>query len=92
MPFFALLSAGVPLAGGAELLREPIVIGVVLGLVLGKPIGILGGSWLLTRFTRAELGDELGWRDLAGVAVRRWGRVHGLAPGQRPGVHRNQGR
>ena len=69
VPFFALLSAGVPLAGGAELLREPIVIGVVLGLVLGKPIGILGGSWLLTRFTRAELGDEFGWRDLAGVAV-----------------------
>ena len=69
VPFFALLSAGVPLAGGAELLREPIVIGVVLGLVLGKPIGILGGSWLLTRFTRAELGDQFDWRDLTGVAV-----------------------
>ena len=69
VPFFALLSAGVPLTGGAELLRKPIVIGVVLGLVLGKPIGILGGSWLLTRFTRAELGEEFGWRDLAGVAV-----------------------
>jgi len=69
VPFFALLSAGVPLAGGAALLRQPIVIGVVLGLVLGKPIGILGGSWLLTRFTRAELGDQFGWRDLAGVAV-----------------------
>ena len=42
---------------------------MVLGLVLGKPIGILGGSWLLTRFTRAELDEEFGWRDLAGVGI-----------------------
>ena len=41
------------------LLRKPLVLGVVLGLVLGKPIGILGGSWLITRFTRAELNEGL---------------------------------
>ncbi len=69
VPFFALMSAGVVLTGGADLLREPIVLGVVLGLVLGKPIGILGGSWLLTRFTRAELNDGLLWRDLFGVGI-----------------------
>jgi NhaA family Na+:H+ antiporter len=69
VPFFALLSAGVQLTGGAQLLHEPLVIGVVLGLVLGKPIGVLGGSWLLTRFTRAELNEGLLWRDLFGVAV-----------------------
>ncbi len=69
VPFFALLSAGVQFTGGAELLREPIVLGVVLGLVLGKPIGVLGGAWLLTRFTGAELNDGLSWRDLTGVAV-----------------------
>ncbi len=69
MPFFALLSAGVALTGGVSLLTEPIVLGVVLGLVLGKPIGILGGSWLLTRFTRAELNEDFGWRDLAGVGI-----------------------
>jgi NhaA family Na+:H+ antiporter len=56
VPFFALL-------------REPLVLGVVLGLVLGKPIGVLGGSWLVTRFTRAELNEGLDWRDLTGVAV-----------------------
>jgi NhaA family Na+:H+ antiporter len=69
VPFFALLSAGVQLTGGTALLGEPLVLGVVLGLVLGKPIGILGGSWLLTHLTRAELNEGLQWRDLAGVAV-----------------------
>ncbi len=69
VPFFSLLSAGVVLSGGVGLLTEPIVVGVVLALVLGKPLGILGGSWLVTRFTRAELNDELEWRDLIGVGV-----------------------
>ncbi|MCW2848573.1 MAG: Na+/H+ antiporter NhaA [Marmoricola sp.] len=69
VPFFALLSAGVQLTGGTALLGEPLVLGVVLGLVLGKPVGVLGGTWLITRFTRAELNEGLGWRDLAGVGV-----------------------
>ncbi|MET0839871.1 MAG: Na+/H+ antiporter NhaA [Marmoricola sp.] len=69
VPFFALMSAGVQLTGGAALLKEPIVLGVVLGLVLGKPVGILGGAWLLTRFTRAELNEGMLWRDLFGVGI-----------------------
>ena len=69
VPFFALLSAGVALRGGLGLLGEPIVLGVVLALVVGKPVGVLGGAWLLTRFTRAELDEELAWRDLAGVGL-----------------------
>ena len=69
VPFFALMSAGVQLTGGVAVLKEPIVLGVVLALVLGKPIGVLGGSWLLTRFTRAELNEGLLWRDLFGVAI-----------------------
>jgi Na+:H+ antiporter, NhaA family len=69
VPFFALTSAGVAVTDVSTLLREPLVWGVVLGLVLGKPVGILAGSWLLTRFSSAELGDEVSWRDLAGVAL-----------------------
>ncbi len=69
VPFFALMSTGVQLSGGTALLGEPIVIGVVLGLVLGKPIGVLGGAWLITRFTRARLNKDLDWRDLAGVGI-----------------------
>lgn len=69
VPFFAFLSAGVVVAGGGALVRDPVVIGVVLGLVVGKPVGVFGGTWLVTRFTRAELNATLGYRDLVGVSV-----------------------
>ena len=69
VPFFALLSAGVVVAGGGALLRDPVVVGVVLGLVVGKPIGVFGGTWVVTRFTRAELNAALSYRDLVGVAL-----------------------
>jgi Na+:H+ antiporter, NhaA family len=68
VPFFALMSAGVAITGG-DLLGDPVVVGVVLGLVVGKPLGVLGGTWLVTRFTRAELSPGLGWRDLIGVGI-----------------------
>jgi NhaA family Na+:H+ antiporter len=69
VPFFALMSAGVKLGSVSELAGSPLVVGIVLGLVLGKPVGILLGSWAVTRFTRAELEASVGWRDLLGVAV-----------------------
>jgi NhaA family Na+:H+ antiporter len=69
VPFFALMSAGVVIDAGSGLITDPVVIGVVLGLVLGKPIGVFGGAWLVTRLTRAELSTDLSWRDIVGVAV-----------------------
>ena len=69
VPFFALMSAGVVLAGGGELVGDPVVIGVVAGLVVGKPVGVLLGGWLVARFTRAELDPSIGWRDVVGVAL-----------------------
>jgi Na+:H+ antiporter, NhaA family len=69
VPFFALMSAGVALDGGHALLTDPVAIGVVLGLVLGKPVGVLAGAWGVARFTRAELDDDVDWRDIAGLAV-----------------------
>lgn len=69
VPLFALMSAGVAFSGGTDLLTHPIVLGVVAGLVLGKPLGILLGAWLITRFTHAELDPSLTWRDLIGVAI-----------------------
>ena len=69
VPFFALVSAGVPISGGGSLLSDPVVVGVVIGLVLGKPIGVLGGTFLVTRFTRAELTEDLAWRQMFGVAL-----------------------
>ena len=69
VPFFALMSAGVAVEGGLDLVGDPIFVGVVLGLLVGKPVGVLVGSWLVTRLTRAELNDDLSWRDVIGVAV-----------------------
>ncbi len=69
VPFFALMSAGVVIAGGGELLTDPVVIGVFAGLVIGKPLGVLGGAWLVTKLTRADLGDEVTWRDMVGLAL-----------------------
>ncbi len=70
VPFFALMSAGVVVTTtGFDLFSDPIVIGIVLGLVVGKTIGVLAGAWLVTAATRAELAAEIGWRDVAGVAV-----------------------
>jgi NhaA family Na+:H+ antiporter len=69
VPFFALMSAGVVISGGADLVRDPVVLGVVAGLVIGKPVGVFGGVWLLTRFTKAELDSALSYRDVVGVAV-----------------------
>lgn len=69
VPFFALMSAGVVLHGGVDVLTGPVALGVVLGLVVGKPLGILLGAWGVARFTRAELDEEIGWRDVAGLAV-----------------------
>jgi Na+:H+ antiporter, NhaA family len=42
---------------------------VVLGLVLGKPLGVLGGTYVVTRFTHAELNEDLTWGQMLGVAL-----------------------
>ena len=69
VPFFALMSAGVVVTLNGDLIRDPVVLGVFFGLLVGKPIGVFGGAWLVTRMTRAELNDDLSWRDVSGVAV-----------------------
>jgi NhaA family Na+:H+ antiporter len=68
VPFFAFTSAGVPVVAGS-LLGDPVVLGVFLGLVVGKPAGVLAGAAVVIRLTRAELGPDLTWRDLVGAAV-----------------------
>ena len=69
VPFFALMSAGVAVDAGADLFTDPVAIGVVAGLVVGKPLGVLLGAWGVTRLTRATLDPELTWRDITGVAI-----------------------
>ncbi|RSS80486.1 Na+/H+ antiporter NhaA [Streptomyces sp. WAC06614] len=70
VPLFALFSAGVPLSDDAlaEVFTRPETLGVVLGLVVGKTVGIFGGTWLAARFTKAELNEDLAWPDVFAVA------------------------
>jgi Na+:H+ antiporter, NhaA family len=45
------------------------MLGIVLGLVLGKPIGLLGASWLAVRAGFADLPHAVSWRQMLGVGV-----------------------
>jgi len=72
VPVFAFFAAGVTvggLAGLADGLRHPVTVGVMAGLVLGKPLGVFITTFLLAKFTRATLDDGLAWRDVLGVAL-----------------------
>lgn len=69
VPFFAFMSAGVTVSGAGAFFTDPVALGVLLGLVVGKPVGVMAGTWLTTRFTRAELDTAIQWRDVAGIAV-----------------------
>ncbi|GGO28392.1 Na(+)/H(+) antiporter NhaA [Microbispora rosea subsp. aerata] len=72
VPLFAFLSAGVPLNGLGEvanLFTDPVPLGVVAGLVVGKPLGIMTATWLTARFTRADIDEGLAWVDVAGLAI-----------------------
>ena len=68
MPLFALSNAGVRIAGGsANVFTSPIVLGIVFGLVLGKPIGITLFSWVAARTGIATLSGA-SWGSLHGVS------------------------
>jgi NhaA family Na+:H+ antiporter len=71
VPVFALFAAGVPI--GPEALRavfvEPVALGVLVGLLVGKIIGIFGSCWLVIRLTPASRPRGLSWRDLAAVSM-----------------------
>lgn len=65
MPLFALVNAGVPFAElGAGLGSPRVTLGVALGLVLGKPIGILASSWLAVRLGFAVKPDSVSWSQM----------------------------
>jgi protein-disulfide isomerase len=68
VPVFALANAGIEVDGGflAQSFSSPITLGILVGYVVGKPVGILGCSWLLTRLTRRRLQPPVGWAAVAG--------------------------
>ena len=71
VPLFAFFAAGVSLSGvqPLEALTEPLALGILVGLIVGKPIGVVGGAWLVTRFRGVQLVDVLSWRDISAVGI-----------------------
>jgi Na+/H+ antiporter NhaA len=71
VPHFALANASVEVSkeflGRAA--TSPITLGIVAGYVLGKPIGILGTAWLVSRLSRGRLRISIGWGALAGTGA-----------------------
>jgi NhaA family Na+:H+ antiporter len=72
VPVFAFFAAGVTVGGLSGLrdsLADTVALGIIGGLVVGKAVGITGATWLVSRFTRAELDGELSWWDVVGLAL-----------------------
>jgi Na+:H+ antiporter, NhaA family len=72
VPVFAFFSAGVAVGGLSGLgaaLTDSVAIGIAVGLVAGKVIGISLATWAVSRFTRAQLDESLGWPDVIGLAL-----------------------
>ena len=68
MPVFALANAGVTFSGSVtESLKQPVTLGVVLGLLCGKPLGIVAASWMSVKLRMAALPEGTGWRHIQGA-------------------------
>ena len=71
VPVFAFFAAGVSVVDGGGFgaaLADPVTLGIIAGLVVGKAVGVLGATWLVQRFTAARLSPDLGWWDVLGLA------------------------
>ncbi len=68
IPVFALANAGVSLQGlSAEAAMNTVTLGIVAGLVVGKPLGILGFTWLAVKLGLADLPDKVSWMQIGAV-------------------------
>ncbi|MGD0373501.1 MAG: Na+/H+ antiporter NhaA [Streptosporangiaceae bacterium] len=71
VPLFALANAGIAINGAflAKAVTSPITLGIFFGYVAGKPAGITGASWLLTRLSRGRLRPPVGWAAVTGAGT-----------------------
>jgi NhaA family Na+:H+ antiporter len=71
LPLFALLSAGVDLSklSSAEGASPLIIIGIVIAMVIGKPLGVLGATWLVTKSKLGTLPQQVTWPRLRRVSL-----------------------
>jgi Na+/H+ antiporter NhaA len=68
VPLFALANVGIAIDGGflSDAYTSPITLGILVGYVLGKPVGIAGVSWLVTKISRGRLRPPVGWAATVG--------------------------
>ncbi len=70
LPLFAFVNAGVTVRGmGMEQILGPVPVGIALGLVLGKQIGVFGLCWLGIKLGIAKLPENVTWAQLYGIAI-----------------------
>jgi NhaA family Na+:H+ antiporter len=69
VPVFAFLVAGVNIFGTSlgQAFADPLTIGVICGLIIGQPVGVTVGAFIVSRFTRGTLNPALSWWDVAVV-------------------------
>ena len=65
LPLFALSALAIQVSN----FSDPLSQNIAIARVIGKPIGILLGAWLVARFTKARLNPEIGWLDVATIGV-----------------------
>ena len=68
VPLFALANAGIAIDGGflSRAATSPITLGIVVGYVIGKPVGVVGGAWLVARLSGGRLRPPVGWGAVLG--------------------------
>lgn len=70
MPLFALANAGIIIgADFFSVLVNPVSIGVISGLIIGKFVGVLLFTWLMVKTGLAQLPDQANWKHITGVAL-----------------------
>ncbi|MFZ9309448.1 MAG: Na+/H+ antiporter NhaA [Candidatus Nanopelagicales bacterium] len=70
VPLFAFFAAGVNISEvSLDQIDVNLALGITLGLLLGKPLGIVGGAWITTKLSRAELNPQIKWRDVQAIGL-----------------------
>jgi Na+/H+ antiporter NhaA len=71
VPLFALANAGIVLNGGflARAYTSPVTLGIMIGYLVGKPVGTAGCAWLVARLSHGRLTPPVGWGAVAGAGA-----------------------
>ncbi len=70
LPLFGFANAGVPFTGmGLHSFMDPVTLGIILGLVVGKQVGVFGGAWLAIKSGICAKPEGVCWRQMYGMAV-----------------------